>query len=96
MEAAEMRMQRFSLGVTRKDKIGNEHIRGTLKVGRFGHKVGESRLRWHGELCETLRSCGQERAGDAAAREKKTGKIKEPRTYGCGEGGHAGGRSERR
>ena len=33
-------MLRFTLRVTRgKDKVKNEHIRGTLKVDRFGHKV---------------------------------------------------------
>ena len=36
---------KVSLRVTRKDKIRNEHIRGTLKVDRFGQKVRQSRLR---------------------------------------------------
>ena len=35
MEVAEMKMLRFAMGVTRKDKIRNEHIRSTVKVERL-------------------------------------------------------------
>ena len=45
MEVAELKMLRFSLGVTRKDKIRNEYIRGTAQVRRFGEKTREARLR---------------------------------------------------
>ena len=38
----------FSSGVIRTDKIGNEHIRGTAQVGRFGEKTREAGLRWCG------------------------------------------------
>ena len=38
MEVAELKMLRFSLRVTRMDKIRNEYIRGTAQVGRFGEK----------------------------------------------------------
>ena len=50
MEVAELRMLRFSLGVTRMDKIRNEYIRGTAQVVKFGEKTREARLRWYGHL----------------------------------------------
>ena len=50
MEVAEMKMLRFAMGVTRKDKIRNEHIRGTVKVERLGMKIKEGRLRWYGHV----------------------------------------------
>ncbi|KAL7847314.1 hypothetical protein SRHO_G00222940 [Serrasalmus rhombeus] len=43
LEVAEMKMLRFSLGVTRLDKIRNEQIRGTVKVEQFGDKAREAR-----------------------------------------------------
>ena len=46
-EMAELKMLRFSLGVTRMDKIGNEYIRGTAQVGRFGEKPrGKTEVVW--------------------------------------------------
>ena len=45
MEVAEMKMLRFAMGVTRKDKIRNEYIRDTIKVERLGMKMREGRLR---------------------------------------------------
>ena len=50
MEVAELKMLRFSLGVTRMDKIRNEYIRGTAQVGKFGQKTREARLGWYGHL----------------------------------------------
>ncbi|KAK3529920.1 hypothetical protein QTP86_007239 [Hemibagrus guttatus] len=43
-------MLRFSLGVTRLDRIRNDYIRGTAHVGRLGDKVREARLRWFGHV----------------------------------------------
>ncbi|KAK3542048.1 hypothetical protein QTP86_011348 [Hemibagrus guttatus] len=43
-------MLRFSLGVTRLDRIRNEYIRGTAHVGCLGDKVREARLRWFGHV----------------------------------------------
>ena len=50
MEVAEMKMLRFAMGVTRKDKIRNEHIRSTIKVERLGMKMREGRLSWYGHV----------------------------------------------
>ena len=66
-----------------------------LKVYRFGQvRQSMAEVVWS---CETSGwwLCGQKGGGDASAREKKTGKTKEE-VFGCGEGGHAGGRSEGR
>ena len=49
MEVAEMKMLRFAMGVTRKDKIRNKYIRGTVKVERLGMKMKEG-LRWYGHV----------------------------------------------
>ena len=43
-------MLRFAMGVTRKDKIRNEYIRGTVKVERLGMKMRKGRLRWYGHI----------------------------------------------
>ena len=45
MEVAEMKMLRFAMGLTRKDKIRNES---TIKVEWLGMKMREGRLRWYG------------------------------------------------
>ena len=50
LEVAEMKMLRFSLGVTRMDKIKNEYIRGSAHVEQLGQKVREARLRWYGHV----------------------------------------------
>ena len=39
MEVVGMKMLRFGMGVTRKDQIKNENIRGTVKVERLGMKM---------------------------------------------------------
>ena len=50
MEVAEMKMLRFAMGVTRKDKIRNEYIKGTAKEEQLGMKMREGRLRWYGHV----------------------------------------------
>ena len=50
MQVAEMKMLRWSLGITRKDRIRNEEIRRIVKVGDITGKIQESRLRWLGHV----------------------------------------------
>ena len=45
MGVAEMRMLRWMCGHTRKDKIGNEDIRGKVGVAEIVGKMRENRLR---------------------------------------------------
>ena len=90
MEVAEVKMLRFSLGVTRMDKIRNEYIRGTAQVGRFGEKTREARLGWFGRLRRKDDGYIGRRmliAEDGVARKEETGKAKKE-VYGCGERGH--------
>ena len=44
------RMLRWMSGVTKLDRIRNERIRGTTKVGEISKKVQESRLKWYGHV----------------------------------------------
>ena len=41
MDVVELKMLRFSLGVTRMDKIRNEYIRGTAHVGQLGEEKSD-------------------------------------------------------
>ena len=51
MEVAEMAILRWTCaGVTRLDKIRNEKIRGTTKVGEISKKVQKRRMRWYGHV----------------------------------------------
>ena len=50
LDVAEMRMLRWMSGVTKLDRIRNERIRVTTKVGEISKKVQESRLKWYGHV----------------------------------------------
>ena len=50
MEVAEMKMLLWICGVTSLDKIRNEQIRGSTKVGEISKKVQERRMRWYGHV----------------------------------------------
>ena len=47
MDMSEMKMLRWKVGVTRRDSIRNEYIRGTVKATETSKKTQESRLRWY-------------------------------------------------
>ena len=48
LEVADLKMLRFSLGVTRMVWIRNEVIRETTKTIKFREKASAARLRWFG------------------------------------------------
>ena len=50
MEVAQLKMVRWALGVTRKDKIKNDYVRGTAKIAKLGGKLRNARLRWYGHI----------------------------------------------
>ena len=39
IEDAELKMVRWALGVTKKDKIRNKYMRGTAKIAKLGDKL---------------------------------------------------------
>ena len=50
LEVAQMRMLRWMCGVTKRDKIRKEIIRGTTNTGEITKKVQERRLKWYGHV----------------------------------------------
>ena len=50
MEVAELKMVRWALRVTRKNKIRNKYVRGTAKIAKLGDKLRNVRLRWYGRV----------------------------------------------
>ena len=57
MEVAKLKMMRCALGVTRKDKIKNEYVRGTAKIAKLGDKLRAARLRWYGHVKKREEGC---------------------------------------
>lgn len=50
LNVTEMRMLRWMCGVTRRDRVRNERVRGTTKVTEISKKIQERRLQWYGHL----------------------------------------------
>ena len=50
LKVNEMRMLRWTCGVTMRDKIRNENIRGTTRVVQASKKITEKRLKWYGHV----------------------------------------------
>ena len=50
MKVAELKMVRWALGVTLKDRVRNKYILGTAKIRRIGEKMRGERLRWFGHV----------------------------------------------
>ena len=47
LDVVKMRMLRWMSGVTKVDRIRNERLRGSTKVGEISKKVQESSLKWY-------------------------------------------------
>ena len=60
LDVAEMKMLRWMSGVTRKDRIENKYIRGSVKVTEVSKKIQEAQLRWFGHL---RRRVGEDHVG---------------------------------
>ena len=91
MEVAEMKMLKFAMGITRKDKIRNEYIRGTVKVERLGMKMRKGRLRWYGHVMRRNqpRVCRKKNDENGVTGKEETREAKE-KISGCSEGGYGG------
>ncbi|XP_023222930.1 uncharacterized protein LOC111624339 [Centruroides sculpturatus] len=50
MERVEMKMLRWICDVMKKDRIRNDYLRGTIRVGSVSTKVQQSRLKWFGHV----------------------------------------------
>ena len=69
-----MRMLRWMCGVTKLDKIRNERIRGTTKVGEITKKVHEVEVVW---ACDEKRGTLRRKEGDG---NESTGEKEERKT----------------
>ena len=50
IKVAQLKMVGWALGVTRKDKIRNEYVRGAVKIAKLGDKLRNARLHWYGHV----------------------------------------------
>ena len=91
MEVAELKMMRWALEVTRKDKIRNEYVKGTAKIAKLGNKLRDARhmLVWTRKK-EKRRLRGKKDDGDGGAGQKEKRKVKE-KVDGFGERRHGKG-----
>ena len=62
--------------VTKLDKIRNERISGTTKVGEIAKKVQERRLKWYGHVMRKRRAqCRKEGIGNDGTEEREDRKT---------------------
>lgn len=77
LEVAEMKMLRWSTGITMKDKVRSDATRGKMMVRRVGDKLREKRLRWFGHI--ERRNMDEKHIGQVAQSMKIDGKMKRGR-----------------
>ena len=76
VEEMEMKILKFAMGVTRKDKIRNEHIRSTVKVEQLGMKMMEGWLRWYGHVMRDQEYVGRKMMEMELPKKRKRGRPK--------------------
>ena len=76
MEVAKLKMVRWALGVTRKDKIRNEYVRGTAKIAKLGDKLRNVRLRWYGHVKRKEDYVGKRMIEMAVPGRRKRGRLR--------------------
>ena len=90
MKVAKRKMLRFPMGVTRKDKIRNEYITGTVKVERLTTKMREGSLRWYEHVMRSDQTRRRKKShGNRVTRKEKKRELEE-KISGCSEGGYGG------
>ena len=94
MEVAEMKILSFVMGVTRKDKIRNEYIKGTVKVERLGMKMRERKLRWYGHVMRRSQVCRKKDNGNGITGKKEKRETEET-IFRCSERRYGGSWCER-
>ena len=75
------------MGVTRKDKIRNEYIRGTVNVERLGMKIREGRLSWYKHVRRRDRSRKKGGDGNGVTGKEEKREVEE-KIYRCNKGGY--------
>ena len=73
MHAMEMRMLRWSAGLTLLDRQRNEDVRSRFGVAPIAEKMRESRLRWYGHVLRREPDSVARRAHEMAVVRKKNG-----------------------
>jgi len=77
MNVLEMRIARWSLGVTRLDRIPNDVIRHKLGIAPITEKLREGRLRWYGHVKrQDPKQSGQKNNGPDGGWQETTWKTK--------------------
>ena len=77
----EKRVEKWALGVTRKDNIKNEYVGGTTKIANLGDKLQNARLCWYGHVNKREDYVAKKDDKDGGARQKENRKAKKVDGY---------------
>ena len=71
MDVVEIKMLKWEIGLTKREKIRNEVVRGKLGVREVSAKAKENRLRWYGYVRRKEESYVGKSDGDGDAKKEK-------------------------